>query len=182
MDTQPLQGSSKQYILSEVRPIFRHLREIRTELSLWLEHNAILQRELQGRNSSLDNIQYEISRASYKGSETGLSEFQAAKFHGEIMNMKQENHKVASELQAGLGFVKGLKNEVERTLTELDQAYGISNPSPLKHSTSRMRIPLKSLLFGVKIKMQKQSKQSLFARVNLMQNQFSKKTSHRSSR
>ncbi|XP_054789231.1 protein NETWORKED 2A-like [Prosopis cineraria] len=162
------EGSSKQSIHSEVRPIFRHLREIRTELSLWLEHNAILQDEFQGRDSSLSNIQDEISRASNGGSDTGLSEYQAAKFQGEITNMKQENNKVAIELQAGLGLVKGLKNEVEKTLSELDQAYGINNQPPLKHSASRMRIPLRSFLFGVKLKRQKQSKQSLFACVNPM--------------
>ncbi|XP_028802158.1 protein NETWORKED 2A-like [Neltuma alba] len=172
-DNSRAEGSSKHSIHSEVRPIFRHLREIRTELSLWLEHNVILQDELQGRDSSLNNIQDDISKASNGGSDTGLSEYQAAKFQGEITNMKQENNKVASELQAGLGLVKGLNNEVEKTLAELDQAYGINNHPPLKHSASRMRIPLRSFLFGVKLKRQKQSKQSLFACVNPMQNQYS---------
>ncbi|KAK4274179.1 hypothetical protein QN277_017447 [Acacia crassicarpa] len=163
-----VEGSSKQSIHSEVKPIFRHLREIRTELSLWLEHNAILQDELHGRDSSLSKILDEISRAFDGGSR----KYQSAKFQGEIINMKQENNKIASELQAGLSFVRGLKNEVERTLAELDQAYGINNHPPLKHSASRIRIPLRSFLFGVKLKRQKHSKQSLFACVNPMQNQI----------
>ncbi|KAF7817034.1 protein NETWORKED 2A-like [Senna tora] len=166
------EGNSKQSIQSEVRPIFRHLREIRTELSLWLEHNAVLRDELRGRDSSLRNIQDEISKAYSRDSETdksGLSEYQAAKFQGEILNMKQENKKVAGELQTGLGHVRGLKNEVEKTLAELDHAFGINAQPQLKHSGSRMRIPLRSFLFGVKLKKQKQS---IFSCVNPMQNQF----------
>lgn len=172
-DNNREEGSSKQSLQSEIRPIFRHLREIRTELSLWLEHNAILQDESRGRDSSLDNIQDEVSRATAEGvsdteQSSELSGYQAAKFHGEILNMKQENNKIATELQAGLGLVKGMKNEVEKTLAELDQAYGISKNPTLKPSGSRIRVPLRSFLFGVKLKKQKQS---IFACVNPMQQQ-----------
>ena len=109
--------SKQQPIQSQLRPIFRHLREIRTELSLWVEHNAVLQDELQGRYASMSNIQDEIARAgnTESGADTAelISKYQAAKFQGEILNMKQENSKVASELQAGLSLVKGMKNDVE---------------------------------------------------------------------
>ncbi|XP_054796329.1 protein NETWORKED 2A-like [Prosopis cineraria] len=147
---------------SEIRPIFRHMREIRTELSLWLENNSALQDELHGRYSSLCNIQDEISRAAIADSE--LSRYQAAKFQGEVLHMKQENNKVASELQAGLSLVKRLKVEVDKTLEEVDQAFEVSTHSPIKQSSSsRNRIPLRSFLFGAKIKKQRQS---LFACVN----------------
>lgn len=173
-DTGKAEGSSKQSLKSEIRPIFRHLREIRTELSLWLEHNAVLQDELRGRDSSLNNIQDEISRASKSKEDSdtdgsGLSKYQAAKFQGEILNMKQENDRLSGELQAGLGHVKGLKDEVEKTLAGLDHEFGINNHPPLKHSGSRMRIPLRSFLFGVKLKKQRQS---IFACVNPMVNQY----------
>ncbi|KAI5435498.1 protein NETWORKED 2A [Lathyrus oleraceus] len=161
-----------QYTQSQLRPIFRHLREIRTELSLWLEHNAVLQDELQGRYSSLCNIQDEIAKAGNnaesKNSEKTeiISGYQAAKFQGEILNMKQENSKVASELQAGLSLVKGMKNDVEKTLDELDQQIGVSSVhSETKRNTRGNRIPLRSFLFGVKLKRQKHH-QSLFACVN----------------
>ena len=158
--------SKQAPIQSQLKPIFRHLREIRTELSLWLEHNAVLQDELQGRYSSLCNIQNEIARTGNAGEKGELSGYQAAKFQGEVLNMKQENSKVASELQAGLSLVKGMKNDVEKTLDELDQAIGINNNhGRAKHSLGHARIPLKSFLFGVKLKKQKQ-KQSLFACVN----------------
>ncbi|KAK7372953.1 hypothetical protein VNO80_06344 [Phaseolus coccineus] len=164
----------QQPIQSELRPIFRHLREIRTELSLWVEHNAVLQDELQGRYSSLSNIQDEIARAG--NAESGadqaelISKYQGAKFQGEILNMKQENSKVASELQAGLSLVKGMKVDVEKTLDELDEAIGVNsstdkNASEMKKSSSRARIPLRSFLFGVKLKKQK-NHPSLFACVN----------------
>ncbi|XP_061348624.1 protein NETWORKED 2A-like [Gastrolobium bilobum] len=169
--------SRHQSIQSQIRPIFRHLREIRTELSLWLEHNAVLQDELQGRYSSLCNIQDEIARAgnAESGAEKGelISGYQAAKFQGEIINMKQENSKVASELQAGLSLVKGMKNDVEKTLDELDQAIGINNNhGSTKQSPNRARIPLRSFLFGVKLK--KKHHQSLFSCVNpALQKQYS---------
>ena len=161
-----------QPMQSQLRPIFRHLREIRTELSLWLEHNAVLQDELQGRYSSLCNIQDEIARAGNNSGENEnknemISGYQAAKFQGEILNMKQENSKVASELQAGLSLVKGMKNDVDITLDELDQAIGISSVhSDTKRNNAKgNRIPLRSFLFGVKLKRQKHH-QSLFACVN----------------
>ncbi|WVY90387.1 hypothetical protein V8G54_035901 [Vigna mungo] len=164
-------SNNKHHMQSELRPIFRHLREIRTELSLWVAHNAVLQDELQGRHSSLSNIQDEIARAGYAESGADqaelISKYQAAKFQGEILNMKQENSKVASELQAGLSLVKGMKVDVEKTLDELDEAIGDSSKSvsQIKKSSSRARIPLRSFLFGVKLKKQK-NHPSLFACVN----------------
>ncbi|RDY10447.1 Protein NETWORKED 2A, partial [Mucuna pruriens] len=166
--------SKNQPLQSQLKPIFRHLREIRTELSLWVEHNAVLQDELQGRYSSLCNIQEKIARAVNAESGTDsaelISKYQAAKFQGEILNMKQENSKVASELQAGLSLVKGMKDDVEKTLDELDELIGGDNAitktnAQMKHSPSRARIPLRSFLFGVKLKKQK-THQSLFACVN----------------
>nr|KYP47244.1 Laminin subunit alpha-2 [Cajanus cajan] len=146
----------------------------KTELSLWVEHNAVLQDELQGRYSSLSNIQDEIARAANmeSGAEEAelMSKYQAAKFQGEILNMKQENSKVASELQAGLSLVKGMKDDVEKTLDELDGVIGTDSNvnksnAHMKHSSSRARIPLRSFLFGVKLKKQKHHP-SLFACVN----------------
>lgn len=158
-------SNSKHFSLqSEIRPIFRHMSEIKTELSLWLQHNSVFQDELHGRYSSLCNLQDELSRAAIADSE--LSGYQAAKFQGEILNMKQENNKVASELQAGLSLVKRLKEEVNKTLEELDQVFEVSVRAPIKHSSSssgRIRIPLRSFLFGAKLRRQKQS---IFACVN----------------
>lgn len=171
-------GSKHHSIQSDARPIYRHLREIQTEMSLWLEHNAVLKDELQGRFTSLCNIQDEISRVSSASSESEkikLSEYQAAKFQGEVLNMKQENNKVADELKVGLNRVKGLKVEVEKTLVKLNEELGISvakvDHSPSKHPTQRPRIPLRSFLFGVKLKRQKQS---LFSCVSpALQKQYS---------
>ncbi|CAL0305603.1 unnamed protein product [Lupinus luteus] len=150
---------------SELKPIFRNLREIRTELTLWLEHSAILQDELQGRHPSLCSLQDEIARAANPDSASEkavLSGYQAAKFQGEVLYMKQENNKISSELQAGISFVNGLKNEVEKLLEELSQEIGVNNHGSghdhvMKNSTSRLRIPLRSFLFGIKLKKQRQS-------------------------
>ncbi|XVF64902.1 hypothetical protein PTKIN_Ptkin09bG0203800 [Pterospermum kingtungense] len=161
------EGSVKhQPIKSEARPIYSHFREIKTELTLWLENNAVLKDEVQGRYSTLCNIQEEIARvtkASGSGGETELSGYQAAKFQGEVLNMKQENKKVADELKAGFVRVKQLKHEVEKVMTELEKELGASVESTTPRSgsrTGRLRIPLRSFLFGIKLK--KQSK-SMFA-------------------
>ncbi|KAG9149654.1 hypothetical protein Leryth_017579 [Lithospermum erythrorhizon] len=141
--------------LSEVRPIYRHLREILTELSLWLDHNSVLKDDLANRLSSLSSIQEEIARLSSIGTteeEGELSSYQAAKFQGEIMNMKQENNKIANELEAGLARVKNLQVEIQVTLEGLDEELGIS-----KNPSRKAKIPLRSFLFGVKLKKQRNS-------------------------
>ncbi|XP_043713411.1 protein NETWORKED 2A-like isoform X2 [Telopea speciosissima] len=151
---------------SDARPIHKHLREIQTELTVWLEKNALLKEELQYRFSSLCDIQEEISRVSKAGSETEeveFSSYQAAKFQGEVLNIKQENNKVADELQAGLDHVRGLQYEIEKTLSKLNDDFELSGLKSqhqhhrVRHSSSRPRIPLRSFIFGVKPKMQKPS-------------------------
>ncbi|XVE60603.1 hypothetical protein DITRI_Ditri05aG0141600 [Diplodiscus trichospermus] len=161
-DKKNQEGSGKQQPLkSEARPIYSHLREIKTELTLWLENNAVLKDEVQGRYSSLCSIQEEITKVtnpSDPAGETELSGFQAAKFQGELLNMKQENKKVAEELRAGFNRVKQLKHEVEKVMASLERELGES-ASSTNHSgsrTGRLRIPLRSFLFGIKLK--KQSK------------------------
>ncbi|KAH1110633.1 hypothetical protein AAZX31_04G092500 [Glycine max] len=148
-------------IQSEIKPIFRHLREIRTDLSLWLEHSEVLHEELQGRHPSLCTLQDEIARTANPNPASNnmakLSGYQAAKFQGEVLNMKQESNKVSSELQGCVSFVKELKGQVEKMLEELSQEIGVNNHDHMKHSTSSSRIPLKSFLFGIKLKKQKQS-------------------------
>ncbi|CAK9186590.1 unnamed protein product [Ilex paraguariensis] len=164
---------------SDVRPIYRHLREIQTELTLWLEHNSVLKDDLHNRLSSLSTIQEEISsfsRAGSKAEDTELSDYQAAKFQGEVLNMKQENNKIADELLVGLERVKVFQVEIKRTLAQLDEELEISTKNnQTKNSSSRSRIPLRSFLFGVKLKRQKPS---IFACISpALQKQYSDLTS-----
>lgn len=80
------------------------------------------------------------------------SSLQAAKFQGEILSMKQENNKVANEMQAGLDHITALQLEVERTvLAKLNLC------DQLPHSESRSPVPLRSYIFGIKPKKQKNS-------------------------
>ncbi|KAJ8424415.1 hypothetical protein Cgig2_033646 [Carnegiea gigantea] len=154
---------SQQSAKSDARPLYKHLREIETELTLWLEHSAVFQEELRSRFSSLNNIQDDItkvSNANNKAEDSELSDYQAAKFQGEILNMKQENSKVAEELQAGVHRVKALKVEVGKALSKLDKDYGLleskSKSYSLRNPMSRSKIPLRSLLFGMRLKRNKQ--------------------------
>lgn len=150
----------------EARPLFKHLVEIQEELSLWLEKSASLKEELKHRSLSLCEIQEEITKAlkaSAEDDDFKFTSFQAAKFQGEVLNMKQENNKVADELQAGLEHVSNLQLDIEKDLTRMSEQFGLSsskrqqNPQ-LRHSeSSRSRVPLGAFIFGVKPKKQKHS-------------------------
>ncbi|XP_035549486.1 kinase-interacting protein 1-like [Juglans regia] len=165
--TKTLEGSSsaKHSLKSDARPIYKHLREIQTELTVWLEQGALLKDELQIRFTSLCNIQEEIMTAlkeSAEEDEFKFTSYQAAKFQGEVLNMIQENNKVADELQAGLDHVTTLQIEVEKTLIKLNEEFMLSgskkqqNPQ-LRHTQSHTRVPLRSFIFGGKPKKQKPS-------------------------
>ncbi|MBA0808650.1 hypothetical protein Gohar_024372 [Gossypium harknessii] len=161
-------GGKEEPVGSEARPIYAHFREIKTELTLWLENNAVLKDEVQCRYSSLCNIQEEIERISNVSGHEGEPQFngyQAAKFQGEIINMKQENNKVSNELNAGFDCVKQLKEEVENLMVELDKEIeAATSKNQQSVSRSRSRIPLRSFLFGIKLKNKWQQKgPSMFA-------------------
>ncbi|KAG7015429.1 Protein NETWORKED 2D [Cucurbita argyrosperma subsp. argyrosperma] len=158
-------GIGKYSLKSEARPLYKHLREIQTELTVWSDKSAALKEELQTRFSSLCNIQEEITaglKASAEEDDFSFTSYQAAKFQGEVLNMKQENNKVADELQAALDHIAILQHKVETNLSKLDDEFKLSGSKAqetpqLRHSESQNRIPLRSFIFGVKQKKQKQS-------------------------
>ncbi|KAJ8640476.1 hypothetical protein MRB53_017170 [Persea americana] len=154
---------------SEASATEKKLRELHGELSVWLEHNVLLKNELQYRFSSLCKIQEKISRVSKVHSETEQEKFtsqQAARYQGEVMNMRQENNRVAEELKVGLDLVRRLQLEVEKTLSKSNEKSSRSrtksqrrhHQQQVKHSTSRNKVPLRNFLFGSKTK-----KASLFS-------------------
>jgi phage host-nuclease inhibitor protein Gam len=154
-------SSNAEYSLkSDAKPLYKYLREIHTELTVWLEKSMQLKDEVKGRFTSLCDIQDEITSAlkeSAEDDEFKFTSYQAAKFQGEILNMKQENNKVADELQAGLDHVTTLQLEVERTLAKLNEEFKLSGSKnrqniQLSHSVSRSRVPLRSFIFGTKPK------------------------------
>ncbi|KAK5845419.1 hypothetical protein PVK06_001603 [Gossypium arboreum] len=149
---------------SEVCPIFSHLREIKTELTLWLENNEVLKDEVQDRHFSLCNFQDEIARvtnATNRGRETGISEYQAAKFQGEVLNMKQEIKKVGNELNAGFTRAGQLKQEVEKITADLEKELSSSTSSQFQSKSWQPRVPMQSFLFGIKFKNRRKTKKSL---------------------
>lgn len=152
-------GGGGTQLKSEVVPIFKHLRDIQRELTVWLEQSAPLKDELRNRFSSLCNIQEEITKALREGMEEDeirFSSHQAAKLQGEVLNMKQENEKVREELEAGLDHVSMLQLQIDKTLTLLDEEFGISEQSEHRH-----KVPLRSFIFGNKTS--KKPKTSLFS-------------------
>ncbi|CAA0821029.1 Protein NETWORKED 2D [Striga hermonthica] len=154
-------GSVNQQHKSEARPIYKHLREIQTELSVWLEQSVSLKDELKRRFESLCSIQEEITKALKEGveeEEIQFSSHHAAKLQGEILNMKQENNKVREELQAGLDHASVLQIETEKTLRQLNEEFGISTDQPkMQHNMSKARVPLRSFIFGTRAKKQRHS-------------------------
>lgn len=155
------EGSNTGDTRSELRPIYKHLKEIQAELTVWLEQSVSLKDEMERRSTSLSNIQEQITVALKQGVEEDVIRFsshQAAKFQGEILNMKQENDKVNEELQAGADHVIALQEEIEKSLKNLNEEFDINGDHPqLRHSASRNRVPLRSFIFGTKAKKQKHS-------------------------
>ncbi|KAM0057322.1 putative protein Networked (NET), actin-binding (NAB) [Helianthus debilis subsp. tardiflorus] len=152
-------SDGRSSIRSDVNAIFKHLKEIQTQLKIWLEQSALLKNELQRRFSSLFDIQEEIKRALREGVEEDEIKFnthQAAKFQGEVSNMQQENTKVNQELEAGLNHVMALQVETEKTLKRLEQEFSLSDQKQPR-SPNRPHVPLRSFIFGAKSKKQKPS-------------------------
>lgn len=163
-------GRSCASMKSDIKPLYKHLREIQTELTVWLEQSEKLRDELQGRFSQLCNIQEEIKQALNDGAEDDemkFTSYQAAKFQGEAANMQQENNKVADELQAGMEHVTSLQLEVERTLTRLNEELGLGLKSQGEdQAKSRsVKVPLRSFIFGDK---PQKKKPSIFSFVHQM--------------
>ncbi|KAL6558713.1 hypothetical protein OROMI_019063 [Orobanche minor] len=160
-DKKKQEGSVTAQQKSEARPIYKHLREIQAELTVWLEQSVSLKDELKRRFESLCSIQEEITKALKEGveeEEIRFSSHQAAKLQGEILNMKQENNKVREELQTGLDHVSMLQIETEKTLRQLNEEFGISSDQPkLQQNMSKARVPLRSFIFGTRAKKQKNS-------------------------
>ncbi|GAU45481.1 hypothetical protein TSUD_191000 [Trifolium subterraneum] len=156
-------SSSVKYTLkSDARPLYKHLSEVQNELTMWLENSAMLKEELQQRFSSLCEIQEEITTAlktSAEDDDIKFTSYNAAKFQGEVLNMKQENHRVADELQSGLDLVTTLQLDAERALAKLNERFALSSSkrNQTRSSDPKNNVPLRSFIFGVKPKKQKQS-------------------------
>ncbi|GMI94121.1 Networked 2D [Hibiscus trionum] len=170
-ERQKSEGSStsKYSVKSDVRPLYTHLREMQTELSLWVEKAESLKEELKNRSASLCEIQDEITKAlkaSAEDEEIRFTSYQAAKFQGEILNMKQENKRVGDELQVGLDLAGSLQRDAYRALTKLSDDWGLSGPKGNQGGPAEVRsnVPLRSFIFGVK---QKKQKASIFSVVQL---------------
>ncbi|KAE8684371.1 Detected protein of unknown function [Hibiscus syriacus] len=87
--------------------------------------------------------------------EPELNGYQAAKFQGEILGMKQENFRVSDELKRAFDCMQQLKEEIESIMANLEfeiEAASASRQHQQQSGTgSRHRIPLRSFLFGIKL-------------------------------
>lgn len=171
MSDRSTEESSDSFSSDSV-PIDKQLRELKTELQVWLEQNDFLKGESKTRSISLQNIQEEISAALASGLESDivlLSPYQAAKFQGEVLNMQHENNRVVEELKAGLDHIRGLRTEVDNILSEFQEKLELSSSQGSRQHSSRFKnfptkthIPLRNFLFGVKSK----KKPSIFRCMN----------------
>ncbi|WVZ67179.1 hypothetical protein U9M48_016296 [Paspalum notatum var. saurae] len=184
MDNTEDKKTGESDIATEPEPAEKKLRELRTELDIWFEQNALLSQEVQLKSACLCRLQEEIAEAMCGSSEMDIARFTpyiAAKFQGEVLNMQQSNSRIESELQAASKHMRGLQAKVNNAVQELLESFEISSQrlSPLgtqsryekqfKHFPSRTRVPLRNFLFGTK-----QKKKSIFACINpTLQKQFS---------
>ncbi|KAJ0265961.1 Protein NETWORKED 2C [Hirschfeldia incana] len=158
-------NQDKPSLRSNVRPIYKHLNEIRTELTIWLEKSLLLKEEISSRASTLNSIQNELTealKADSEDPETKFTIYQGAKFEGEVSNMQKENSRIAEELQTGLDQVVKLQREADKTLGRLSEEFSLSeskNRSSTTRSTqdSKTSIPLRSFIFDAKPKKQRLS-------------------------
>ncbi|KAL1209025.1 Protein NETWORKED 2C [Cardamine amara subsp. amara] len=161
---QKNQEGGKNTLKSNVRPIYKHLSEIRNDMAVWLEKSLLLKEEINIRASTLSDIQNEITEAlktDSEDTETKFTIYQGAKFEGEVSNMKKENNRITEELQTGLEQVTKLKNDAEKTLEKLSEELSLSESNIQTSQDGKTRIPLRSFIFDTKPK--KQSRLSLFS-------------------
>ncbi|MCE3051955.1 hypothetical protein HAX54_051247 [Datura stramonium] len=159
-------NSTKANMKSEIRPIYKHMREIQNELAVWLDKSVPLKDEMKRRSSALCRIQEEITEALKDGveeDEIRFSSHHAAKFQGEVSNMKQENKRVKKELEAGVDHITKLQVDVEKTVKKLEKEFGLAAVNQQQITISAGgAIPLRSFIFGTKPKKQKRSVFSTF--------------------
>ncbi|XP_015694779.2 protein NETWORKED 2D-like [Oryza brachyantha] len=170
---------------AEPDPAEKNLRELKTELDVWFEQNALLDQELQLKTRYLCKFQEDIAEALRASPETDGGKFtpyEAAKFQGEVLNMQQSSVKIERELQAALKRMRELEGKVNDGLQRLNESFDLSSRrsslveaesssynSQFKHFPTRTRVPLRNFLFGAKPK-----KKSIFACINpTLQKQFS---------
>ncbi|KAE8718529.1 Protein NETWORKED 2D [Hibiscus syriacus] len=125
------------------------------------EHeSAALSQTLEETKKKLMEEITKALKASTEDDEFSFTSFQAAKFQGEILNMKQENKRVGDELQAGLELATLLQRDADRALSKLSDDWGLSG-SKSRHSSGsaevRTNVPLRPFIFGAKQKKQKAS-------------------------
>ncbi|KAG2300615.1 hypothetical protein Bca52824_037087 [Brassica carinata] len=130
-------NQDKPSLRSNVRPIYKHLNEIRTELTIWLEKSLLLKEEISSRASTLNNIQNELTEALKTDSEDPETKFT-----------------IYQELSS--------KREADKTLGKLSEEFSLSeskNRSSATRSTqdNKTSIPLRSFIFDVKPKKQRLS-------------------------
>ncbi|XP_010491723.1 PREDICTED: protein NETWORKED 2C-like [Camelina sativa] len=157
---QKNQDGGRNNLKSKVRPIYKHLSEIRTEMTVWLEKSLLLKEEINMRASTLSDIQNEIAEAlktDSEDSEKKLTIYQGAKFEGEVSNMTKENNRIAEELQTGLDQVTKLKKDADTTLEKLREELKLSESNAESSQDDKTRIPLRSFIFDVKPKKQRLS-------------------------
>ncbi|KAG6491736.1 protein NETWORKED 2A-like [Zingiber officinale] len=169
----------------ESKLVISKLRELKTEVLVWLEHSALLRGELQSRISGLSELQKEISSAintKPESEEVFFTPYEAATLYGEVMNMKREFTKAEFELQLGREQVRKLQAEIDGQLTKLCGKFE-SFPSGTLHAhldnSPRATIPLRVFLFGGA----KPKKPSFFQRIQpVFQKQNSKDRTERRSK
>ncbi|XP_057761250.1 protein NETWORKED 2D-like [Arachis stenosperma] len=168
-------SSTKYSLKSDARPIYQHLTETQTLLTAWLERSVLQNEELERRFACLCNIQEDITSAlntSAEDDDFRFTSYQAAKFQGEVLTLKQEHTKFSAVLRTHIDVVTSLHREVEKALVRLNDQFGLSASRRGTRSETRNKVPLRSFIFGNKPK-----KQSIFAIMSIQHGLHKKRAS-----
>lgn len=140
----------------ENNAIEKKFRELQDELLQFLELNDMLTKEVQYRFASINRIHAEIAAtkggcSGDEGEEIESALSQEEGLQREILSIQEQNSKIADRLQAGSDKARGLEFEVERILLKFqgEMKTSISGHSKKEH-ISRVRVPLRTFLFGKK--------------------------------
>jgi hypothetical protein len=156
----------------------KRLRDLKTELEVWLEQITLLKQELHGRVSSLASMRDEISEAVR--SSTGTDGSRLSVFQGEVLGLQLGNDKAEIELRASIDLVSGMRIKVDSDLSKIKESFELPSSESQRNTKwehfrqhpTKSRVPLRNFLFGPKPKPKK--KPSFFACINpVFQKQYS---------
>ncbi|MED6134320.1 hypothetical protein PIB30_035977 [Stylosanthes scabra] len=135
-------------------------------LKCWREFGASFE-DVQRFETTIKDLMTEVTKIEIKAKaleddDFRFTSYQAAKFQGEVLTLKQEHTKFSGVLRTHVDIVRTLHHEVEKALVRLNDQFGLSASRRGTGSETKNKVPLRSFIFGNKPK-----KQSIFTIISM---------------